>query len=124
MMVGLLFLHFNYANLCNAIFMLFACENYDYGDDGNVSLLQADLTIQCLSERHRAMQMYGVVALFVFPIGVPMMYLSIMNRHRTRMDYTYYKGHTKNGWRLSEQDLYTLRAKDPVTRSFGFLYSQ
>lgn len=107
MMVGLLFLHFNYANLCNTIFKercaplatalatalaaaftidrpslstiralsfltnpptstsdlhsglpladlarpplpttfkLFACEDYDYGDDGYVSLLQEDLT--------------------------------------------------------------------------------
>eukprot|EP00619_Florenciella_sp_RCC1007_P015113 CAMPEP_0205910140 /NCGR_PEP_ID=MMETSP1325-20131115/4269_1 /ASSEMBLY_ACC=CAM_ASM_000708 /TAXON_ID=236786 /ORGANISM="Florenciella sp., Strain RCC1007" /LENGTH=495 /DNA_ID=CAMNT_0053276471 /DNA_START=51 /DNA_END=1538 /DNA_ORIENTATION=- len=122
-MAGLLFLHFNYANLCNTIFSLFACYDYDYGDRV-LSLLKEDLTISCYSPRHRAMQMYGIVTLFIFPIGVPMMYLSLMNYHRTRMDYTYYRGHIKNGYRLNEQQLYQLRATDPVTRSFGFLYSQ
>ena len=49
----------------------FECEEFDNGK----SYLRADYTVECLSSEHTPIVVLGVIALILYPVGVPCAFL-------------------------------------------------
>merc|ERR1711939_400295 len=64
---------------------------------------------------------YGILVLFIFPIGVPASYTTLMLRQHDKMTYQAYIEEKKE---MTEEEAYVMRSNDPDTRAFGFLFSQ
>ncbi|CAM9683378.1 unnamed protein product, partial [Choristocarpus tenellus] len=62
------FLVFSFSS--SKIFQTFACETLE--DDK--TYLRADYSLECTSDRHQAFQVYATVMIFVYPLGIPMLY--------------------------------------------------
>lgn len=67
-------LFFLYPSTSKKIFAAFQCK--DIGD--GTRWLRSDLSINCTSPEHVAMQAYAVVMLFVYPFGAPLLYAFLM----------------------------------------------
>jgi hypothetical protein len=60
---------------------MLSCEEMD---DGSI-YLRADYSIYCDSTAHRTLQAYSVVMMFVYPLGTPLLYLSLFYMHRNTL---------------------------------------
>ena len=58
----------------------FACEEFD----GSGSYLYADLSIKCYTPRHNAFMAFATIQIFIWPIGVPSLYATLLatSRHQ------------------------------------------
>lgn len=63
------------------IMQVFSCDNVDPDDvhEGDNYYMRADYTISCTSTRYRLAQGISVLMGFIYPIGVPMLYLYVSN---------------------------------------------
>ena len=49
--------------------------NSEYYED---SYLFADYTVSCQTDRYRAAKIYAIINIFIYPIGIPMLYLALL----------------------------------------------
>eukprot|EP00903_Cladosiphon_okamuranus_P017744 g16334.t1 len=63
-----------YSSVSSTIFKVFSCENLDDGE----RYLRADYRILCSSSKHQAMQVYAGFMIFVYPVGIPLMYAALL----------------------------------------------
>ena len=63
-----------YSSVSSTVFKVFFCESLDDGE----SYLRADYRISCSSSRHRAMQVYAGLMVFVYPVGIPLVYAALL----------------------------------------------
>ena len=66
-----------YSSVSSVVFQMFACDNLDDG-----KYLRADYTITCDSPKHRALQIYASLMIFLYPVGIPTLYACLLFRHR------------------------------------------
>lgn len=67
------------------IFQTFLCTNIDplhETTDENNSYLTADMSISCKSDYYYRGRAYAIFMIFVYPIGIPCMYMYLLNSHR------------------------------------------
>ena len=99
------------------IFYNFACNDFD-GDYG--SYLKVDLSIDCNSAEHKLFSMYAILAILVYPFGIPAMYMTLLYRKRDLVN----PGADKN---ISTEAALEEREENEMKfanlLSIGFLYS-
>ena len=76
--------------MSTTVLRFFQCVSYDKGmADGStevLKVLQADHDISCESPSYHAWKAYAAVMLFVYPIGVPVLYWTLLFRHRKQIN--------------------------------------
>jgi hypothetical protein len=77
--VFLTFTFLIYSTVSTVVFQTFAC---DYLEDTKVSLLRADYSVSCDTDKHTAYKVYAAVMIGVYPIGIPLLYAVLLWRHR------------------------------------------
>ena len=75
---GLLVTYLVYSSISSVVFQMFACDKLDTGK----SYLRADYTIECDSEKHRALQIYAGLMIILYPVGIPALYVGLLFRNR------------------------------------------
>ena len=75
-----LIIFFVFPSVSNKVFRTFACERFDDGEE----FLRADLSLDCGAPLHATMFYYGIVTLFVYPLGVPLLFWALLWRHRAQ----------------------------------------
>ena len=63
-----------YSSVSSVVFQMFACDALD---DDNL-YLRADYRIKCDSLKHRALQVYAGVMIFLYPVGIPSLYALVL----------------------------------------------
>ncbi|CAN0594056.1 unnamed protein product, partial [Ectocarpus sp. 12 AP-2014] len=63
-----------YSPVSSTIFQTFSCETLDDGK----TYLRADYRIDCDSSKHLAMEIYAGLMIFVYPIGIPLVYAALL----------------------------------------------
>ena len=67
-------------------FAAFNCDSFDAGEgEARLLMLHEDLSIDCLSPRHRWMQIYAWVCIGIYPAGVPLFLAGLLWRARVPM---------------------------------------
>jgi hypothetical protein len=89
-----------YPTTSQMVFSSFNCVNFD--DPAQTRALRQDLTIDCDSPGHVTMQIYSVIMIFIYPIGVPLLYVYLL---------TVRCGPTLNLMKKNEELRVSLRAK-------------
>jgi len=74
--------YFVLVNVSIKIFQVFQCETFD---NGEVRLV-ADYSIDCLAPNRSAYLTYAVFMMFVYPIGIPLVYAIILIRNRHKIN--------------------------------------
>ncbi|CAN0474933.1 unnamed protein product, partial [Scytosiphon promiscuus] len=74
----LLLLFFVYSSVSSTVFQMFACDPLDDG----IEYLRADYRIFCTDAKHRALQVYAVLMIVVYPVGIPLLFFGLLYRHR------------------------------------------
>ena len=90
-----MFFFFVYTGVTNILFGLYECEDFEY-DDGTVKLLKQDYSVDCRSEKHTSSKIYGYFMLAVYPIGIPLAYLSVLHMHRYKLTCDAYRDQPGN----------------------------
>ena len=67
-----------YSRVSSVIFQMFACEVLDDGKN----YLRADYRIECDSPKHKTLQIYAGVMFLLYPIGIPLMFASLLFSNR------------------------------------------
>lgn len=74
----LLLLFFVYSSASSIVFRMFGCDSLDDGGE----YLRADYRILCTDVKHRALQAYAAVMIAVYPVGIPLLFVVLLYRHR------------------------------------------
>ncbi|CAN0186921.1 unnamed protein product, partial [Scytosiphon promiscuus] len=74
----LLFTFLVYSSVSSIVFQTFACETLD--DD--IEYLRADYRIHCTDPKHKAFEVYAGFMLFVYPVGIPLLYAALLFQRR------------------------------------------
>ena len=77
--VVLLLLFLVYSSVSSTVFRTFACDALDDG----VEYLRADYRIVCTDPKHRALQVYAAIMIGVYPVGIPLLFVVLLYRHRS-----------------------------------------
>ena len=75
---ALLITFFVYSSVSSVVFQMFACDKLDTGN----SYLRADYTIECDSDKHRALQIYAGLMIILYPVGIPALYAGLLFSNR------------------------------------------
>ena len=67
-----------YSSVSSVVFQMFACDKLDNGK----SYLRADYTIECDSDKHRALQIYAGLMIILYPISIPVVYAGLLFSNR------------------------------------------
>ncbi|CAM9855884.1 unnamed protein product, partial [Ascophyllum nodosum] len=67
-----------YSNVSSVVFQTFACDKLDTGK----RYLRADYTIDCDSDKHRALQIYAGLMIILYPVGIPALYAGLLFSNR------------------------------------------
>ncbi|KAG5175014.1 hypothetical protein JKP88DRAFT_154267, partial [Tribonema minus] len=97
----LVFTFIIFSGVSTVVFQTFACEEFEAT---GASFLRADYSISCRTPEHKAYIAYAGFMIFVYPIGIPVLYGWVLRRHRT---------HTAM--------LHPVPASSPVTHASAFL---
>jgi len=68
-----------------AIFTTFSCETLDGGETYYLTL---DYQVRCDTAQHRWMLAYGCLMVLVWPVGVPLAFITLIQRHRRELRIT------------------------------------
>ncbi|CAM9570296.1 unnamed protein product, partial [Ectocarpus sp. 6 AP-2014] len=63
-----------YSSVSSMVFQTFACETLDDG----IEYLRADYRIHCTDDKHRAFEVYAGFMVFVYPVGIPLLYAVLL----------------------------------------------
>ena len=78
-LTALLFLTFLvYSSVSSMVFQTYACDRLD--DD--IEYLRADYRIQCTDAKHKAFEVYAGIMVFVYPVGIPLLYAVLLFQRR------------------------------------------
>lgn len=69
---------FVYSPVSYKVFQTFACDELDDGG----TYLRADYSLSCLTPRHGAYEVYALIMVWVYPVGVPAVFAWLLARHR------------------------------------------
>lgn len=65
------------------LFQYFKCSAFDEAPKGDPNrYLSADLSIDCDSKRYKSWIWFAVLGLLVYPVGIPLMYWTLLYEHR------------------------------------------
>ena len=67
-------------HLCATIFSFFKCD-YTFPDIDR-SYLEMDYTIDCDSERYKEARWFVIIMIFLYPVGIPILYFALLYRER------------------------------------------
>ncbi|CAM9846642.1 unnamed protein product [Sphacelaria rigidula] len=67
-----------YSSVSSTVFQTFACEMLDDG----AKYLRADYSIQCTDAKHKNFEVYAAIMIFVYPVGVPLLYAILLFQRR------------------------------------------
>ena len=68
-----------YSSVSSVVFRMFAGDKLDNGK----IYLRADYTIECDSDKHRALQIYAGLMIILYPVGIPALYAGLLfSNHR------------------------------------------
>lgn len=67
-----------YSPVSYKIFQAFACDELDDGK----TFLRADYSLSCLTPRHSAYEVYALIMVGIYPVGIPAVFASLLTRHR------------------------------------------
>jgi len=82
------FLLFTFLVLVGAsaiLFEYFQCREFELPEDedgGFESYIRRDLSVDCLSARYKAYLWFAIAMLFVYPIGIPALYVALLSSQR------------------------------------------
>lgn len=76
--IALLVAFLVYGGVSSTVFGTFACEDLDDGG----SYLRADYRIRCDTDKHRLFQSYAVFMIFLYPVGIPVLFAGLLFYHR------------------------------------------
>ena len=83
MSAALLITFLVYSSVSFVVFQMFACDKLDTGK----RYLRADYTIECDSDKHRALQIYAGFMIILYPVGIPAFYAGLFfSNHRVLRD--------------------------------------
>jgi len=71
-----------FPGLCATIFSAFICEDFDDG----TSLLRTDYSIDCKQNEYKPIYSYALIMVFVYPLGIPFLYMSMLFLSREKLD--------------------------------------
>ena len=63
-----------YSSVSSMVFQTFACETLDDG----IEYLRADYRIHCTDDKHKAFEVYAGFMVFVYPVGIPLLYAVLL----------------------------------------------
>ncbi|KAJ8611276.1 hypothetical protein CTAYLR_004144 [Chrysophaeum taylorii] len=109
-----------FPSISTTCFQFFSCEKFRTDLDGrtNLKVLQVDYSISCDSPSYKATEVYAIIALFVYPVGIPCIYFCLLWRHRTSINPELQKVDLFAHLTLSDEDkAFVLTAK----RELGFV---
>ena len=69
---------FLYSNVSSILFQTFACEHLEDGKP----YLRADYRIECDSAKHEKLQVYTVIMIIVYTLGIPAFYATLLLKNR------------------------------------------
>ncbi len=64
------------------IFQFFQCQDFPEVENGTESYLRRDYSVSCLSMRYKSMRVFAVIMIAVYPVGIPLLYFTLVHRHR------------------------------------------
>ncbi|CAM9340915.1 unnamed protein product, partial [Hapterophycus canaliculatus] len=67
-----------YSSVASMVFQTFACETLDDG----IEYLRADYRIHCTDAKHKAFEVYAGIMVFLYPVGIPLLYSTLLFQHR------------------------------------------
>jgi len=79
----LLGLWFLFPSVTSVAFKAFECEEFNKWDGSKVSYLRADYDIECYTSEHTATFTLGILALILYPVGVPLFFFLLLRSART-----------------------------------------
>jgi len=123
---ALLIIYFLLPSVCLKVFQVFDCIDVDpAGDDPQGArhrVLRYDYSVDCYSTSYLSWSSYAVVMIFVYPVGVSLLYayLLISNRHliKSRDDI----GRVMNSSGVSYRKYSKFRSKPHIAQCIGFFY--
>ncbi|CAM9721447.1 unnamed protein product, partial [Laminaria digitata] len=77
-------LFLGYSSVSSTVFRMFACDSLD---DGKL-YLRTDYRILFTDAKHRALQVYAVFMITVYPIGMPLLFAVLLDRHYDALSVT------------------------------------
>ncbi|GMH95180.1 hypothetical protein TL16_g13095 [Triparma laevis f. inornata] len=106
------------------IFSNFACHEFD---GGYGSYLKVDYSINCDGTEHKVFNIYALVCIVVYPIGIPLMYFLLLRRERKLLDpgqrhFTFQLGSEEKGLEKALQERAKIEEKHPEVLRLAFLY--
>lgn len=110
--LGFFILFLVYPGVSSFLFRMFNCQQFDDGS----RWLTEDPSISCDTNLFHYMRLYCILMVFIFPIGLPLLYLIVIFRHRGQIRFV---GHIQK--ELKQQGLvephtkYVYLGKDQVT---------
>ena len=102
------------------IFSNFACHEFDGGYGG---YLKVDYGIDCDGTEHKIFNIYALVCIVVYPIGIPLMYFLLLRRERKLLDpgqrhFTFQLGSEEKGLEKALQE--RAKIEEKVSRKKEF----
>ena len=76
--IALLVAFLIYGSVSATVFDTFACEDLE---DGGL-YLRVDYRIRCDTDKHRLFQVYAAFMIFLYPVGIPVMFAGLLYFHR------------------------------------------
>lgn len=67
-----------YSPVSYKIFQAFACDELEDG----TTVLRADYSLSCLTPRHSAYEVYALIMVGIYPVGIPAVFAWLLARHR------------------------------------------
>ena len=81
-MVAFILSYFVLVDVSVKIFQVFQCKRFDNGD----FLLVADYSIRCDGSDRKTYLTYGIIMMFIYPIGIPLTYAAILIYNRKKIN--------------------------------------
>ncbi|CAN0093617.1 unnamed protein product [Ectocarpus sp. 4 AP-2014] len=67
-----------YSSVSSTVFQTFSCETLD----DEIEYLRADYSILCTDAKHKAFEAYAGIMVFVYPVGIPLLYAVLLFQRR------------------------------------------
>ena len=117
-------LNFIYLRLCLLILAVFVCDEIM-----EHSYLRADYSIDCSTDEHRNMVILAICMMLLYPIGIPLTFLCILNRRQREVSSVensrfsnsklrMVRQHVKQG--LRKASVHTVTRLNSLVRRFSF----
>lgn len=105
------------------LFELFGCTSFSDG----TSYLISDLSVSCQTHTYQRMVIYGIIFLFIYPIGIPLVYATLLITNRKLINPTWRlvvddREHNLMSEKLLQRDKIKIRETYPQIKNISFLF--